>query len=167
MSNSNSPSDASNFRRVLSHYPTGVCVITATDSDGSRIGFVVGTFNSVSLDPPLIGFFADKRSTSWARIAKVGKFCVNILSSGQRDICRRFSVKSEDKFSCVSHRLSANGSPILDDVVAWLECSVEAEYEAGDHFIALGRVTSLAAEATTKPLVFLQGELMTVASSCS
>jgi 3-hydroxy-9,10-secoandrosta-1,3,5(10)-triene-9,17-dione monooxygenase reductase component len=165
MSTVNSPTDIPTFRRVLSHYPTGVCAVTAIDTDGSRIGFVVGTFNSVSLDPPLIGFFADKRSSSWARIAKVGKFCVNILSSEQHDICRRLSTRSEDKFKSVSHRLSPNGLPILDDVVGWIECSVEAVHEAGDHYIALGRVISLDADARTKPLVFLQGQLTTVASA--
>ena len=165
MSEFNILPDTANFRRVLGHYPTGVCAITAIDNDGSKVGFVVGTFNSVSLEPPLIGFFADKRSVSWARIAKVGKFCVNILSSEQKDICRCLSGKSEDKFNSVSHRLSPSGLPILDDVVGWLECSMEAIHEAGDHYIALGRVTSLDAEAIIKPLVFLQGQLTTVASA--
>lgn len=165
MTNRNTPPDASVFRRVLSHYPTGVSVVTATDSDGSHVGFVVGTFNSVSLDPPLIGFFVDKRSTSWARIAKIGKFCVNILSSGQHEVCRRFAVSGGDKFNGVSHRANGNGSPILDGVVAWLECSLDAVHEAGDHFIALGLVTNLAAEAAMKPLLFHQGELVTVEGS--
>lgn len=123
--------DPSSFRKVLSHYPTGVCVVTATDPDGSHLGFVVGTFNSVSLDPPLIGFYPDKRSSSWARISKVGKFCVNVLASGQQDLCSRFSSRLPDKFASVSHRVSENGSPILDAVVAWLDCSLEAEHAGG------------------------------------
>lgn len=149
----------------MSHYPTGVCVVTATDPDGSHLGFVVGTFNSVSLDPPLIGFYPDKLSSSWARISKVGKFCVNVLASGQQDLCSRFSSRLPDKFASVSHRVSENGSPILDAVVAWLDCSLEAEHEAGDHYIALGRVTNMAVERITNPLVFLKGQLVTVTAA--
>ena len=66
--------DPRHFRDVLGTYPTGVCVITAVDAEGHRSGLVVGSFTSISLDPPLVGFFPDKRSGTWPKIAAIGRF---------------------------------------------------------------------------------------------
>lgn len=150
--------DGATFRRVLGHYPTGVCVVTVVEQDEQPTGMVVGSFTSVSLDPPLVAFFPAKNSQSWPRIEKVGKFCVNILASDQQALCRQFSAKgAEDKFAGVTHRVSANGSPILEGVVAWIDCQLEAVHEAGDHYIVLGRVMALEVETPGKPLLFFQG----------
>lgn len=149
--------DGATFRRVLGHYPTGVCVVTAVDETGAPIGMAVGSFTSVSLDPPLVAFFPDKRSTSWPRIEKAGRFCVNVLSSEQEHVCRQFSASGSDKFAGISHRVSANGSPILDGVVAWIDCELDAVHEAGDHYIVLGRVVALEVEKAGLPLLFFQG----------
>lgn len=150
--------DGATFRRVLGHYPTGVCVVTAIEPDGTATGMIVGSFTSVSLDPPLVAFLPDKSSTSWPRIERAGKFCVNILASDQQDLCRRFAAKGGDKFAGVSHRLSANGSPVLDDVVAWIDCTLDAVHEAGDHFIVLGRVCELDSARAEEPLLFFRGQ---------
>jgi flavin reductase (DIM6/NTAB) family NADH-FMN oxidoreductase RutF len=150
--------DAATFRRVLGHYPTGVCVVTATTPDGTPAGMVVGSFTSVSLDPPLVAFFPDKRSTSWPRIEQAGKFCVNVLARGQGDVCRRFSASGVDKFAGLSYQHSANGSPVLEGVVAWIDCTLEAIHEAGDHYIVLGRVVELDASHVDLPLLFFQGK---------
>lgn len=149
--------DDATFRRVLGHYPTGVCVVTAAGTQDRPTGMVVGSFTSVSLDPPLVAFFPAKRSHSWPLIEKAGKFCVNILASDQQPLCKRFAASGEDKFSGVSHRVSTNGSPILDGVVAWIDCGLEAVHEAGDHYIVLGRVVALEVETPGKPLLFFQG----------
>lgn len=151
--------DSGTFRRVLGHYPTGVCVVTAVAGDDAPTGMVVGSFTSVSLDPPLVAFFPAKNSHSWPRIEKAGKFCVNILASDQKPLCQQFSTKgANDKFAGVTHRVSANGSPILDGVVAWIDCRLEAVHEAGDHYIVLGRVIALEVETPGKPLLFFQGD---------
>jgi 3-hydroxy-9,10-secoandrosta-1,3,5(10)-triene-9,17-dione monooxygenase reductase component len=149
--------DNATFRRVLGHYPTGVCVVTAVEADGAPTGMVVGSFTSVSLDPPLVAFFPDRKSSSWPRIEAVGKFCVNVLAADQQELCRRFATRGADKFAGVSHRTSANGSPILDGVVAWIDCNLDAVHEAGDHFIALGQVVALEVEGPGAPLLFFQG----------
>jgi len=149
--------DSATFRRVLGHYPTGVCVVTAVEADGAPIGMVVGSFTSVSLDPPLVAFFPAKSSTSWPRIQAVGKFCVNILASDQQPLCRQVAGPGPDKFAGISHRVSANGSPILDDVVAWIDCTLDAVHEAGDHDIAIGRVVALEVDRPGSPLRFFQG----------
>lgn len=149
--------DGATFRRVMGHYPTGVCVVTAFDPDGSPTGMVVGSFTSVSLDPPLVAFFPARSSTSWPRIEQAGRFCVNVLASDQQHLCGQFSAKGSDKFAGVSHRLSLLGSPILDGVVAWIDCTLEAVHEAGDHYIVLGRVKALEVDRPGKPLLFFQG----------
>jgi len=151
------PMDPRWFRRVLGQYPTGVCVVTATEADGGRAGFVVGSFASVSLNPPLVAFFPDKGSTSWPRIHSVGKFCVNILSAEQEVVCRNFAMRKEDKFAGVAHREAESGSPIIADVVAWIDCDLESVTEAGDHYIVLGRVRRMDVESTSLPLLFFQG----------
>lgn len=148
------------YRHVLGHYPTGVCVVTGRDSAGSSCGMVVGTFTAVSLDPPLIGFFPDKTSRTWQRIERTGAFCVNVLASEQQDLCQRFSAKGDDKFAGLVRRESRRGLPILDGVVAWIDCDVEAVHEAGDHYFVSGRVRDLEVEDKANgALVFYRGKL--------
>src|SRR5437764_2940282 len=78
--------DEAKFREVLGHYPTGVVVVTAAGDNGPPAGLAIGSFTSVSLDPPLVAFFPDKSSSSWPRIEAAGSFCVNILGEHQEDI---------------------------------------------------------------------------------
>jgi flavin reductase (DIM6/NTAB) family NADH-FMN oxidoreductase RutF/DNA-binding IclR family transcriptional regulator len=151
------PADPRWFRQVLGQYPTGVCVVTATEPDGRRAGFVVGSFTSVSLNPPLVAFFPDRGSTSWPRIRSAGKFCVNILSAEQEDICRTFASRKEDKFVGVACREAESGSPIITDAVAWIDCDLESVTEAGDHYIVLGRVRRLDVGSVSLPLLFFKG----------
>lgn len=145
------------FRQVLGQYPTGVSVVTGMAADGKPVGLAVGSFTSVSLDPPLVAFLPDKRSTSWPRIEPAGRFCVNILAADQEDVCRVFASKVADKFADLAWRPAASGAPILDDAVAWVDCELDAVHEAGDHYIVVGRVTDLDIERPTLPLVFFQG----------
>lgn len=149
--------DSATFRRVLGHYPTGVCVVTAAEAGEVPIGMVVGSFTSVSLDPPLVAFFPARTSTSWPRIAAIGKFCVNVLASDQQPLCRQITGPGTDKFAGIAHRVSANGSPILDDVVAWIDCTLDAVHDAGDHHIVIGRVVALEVDRPGRPLLFFQG----------
>lgn len=149
--------DSATFRRVLGHYPTGVCVVTAMEAEDRPVGMVVGSFTSVSLDPPLVAFLPAKSSSSWPRIAALGRFCVNILASDQLPLCRQITAPGDDKFRDIAHRVSSNGSPILDNVVAWIDCALDAVHEAGDHYIVLGRVAALEVERPDRPLLFFQG----------
>lgn len=148
--------DGKAFRHVLGHYPTGVCAITSMSGD-RPVGMVVGSFTSVSLDPPLVAFFPDRASNSWPKIEAAGCFCVNVLAADQHDVCRALAAKDDDKFDRIDYRLSAAGLPIVEGNVAWIDCDLHAVYEAGDHFIALGRVHSLDARHAKRPLLFFQG----------
>jgi flavin reductase (DIM6/NTAB) family NADH-FMN oxidoreductase RutF/DNA-binding IclR family transcriptional regulator len=145
------------FRRVLGQYPTGVCVITSELPETGPVGMVVGTFTSVSLEPPLIAFLPDAKSTTWPLIEKAGKFCVNILSAEQEDVCRKFFAKSPDRFAPGTYQLADSGLPVINGVVAWIDCEVESTIDAGDHYIVLGRCKELRMGAPELPLLFYQG----------
>ena len=149
--------DPGHFRSVLGNYPTGICVITGVSQDGEAAGLVVGSFTSVSLDPPLVAFFPDRGSSSWPLVRAGGYFCVNVLADEQIELCRRFASRGGDKFEGASHRLSQRGLPLLDGVVAHIECAIADEIEAGDHTIVLGRVETLAVERAAGPLLFFKG----------
>src|SRR5437588_8121068 len=119
------------FRRVLGHYPTGVAVVTARQDDGTPVGMVVGTFTSVSLDPPLVGFLPDRSSTTWPRIRETGSFCVNVLSAAQEQVCRAFATKAADRFDVHGAGDAGSGSPRLTGTALWVDCDIESVLPAG------------------------------------
>lgn len=149
--------DASAFRQVLGHFPTGVAAVTAVDGAGDPVGMVVGSFTSVSLDPPLVAFLPDKNSSSFPPIRDAGRFCVNVLSARQENVCRKLAAKGSEKFAGLSWSGSPEGSPIIDGAVAWIDCNLVDVIDAGDHFIALGEVMHLEAANAGLPLLFFQG----------
>jgi flavin reductase (DIM6/NTAB) family NADH-FMN oxidoreductase RutF/DNA-binding IclR family transcriptional regulator len=152
-----SPIEGSHFRTVLGHFPTGVAVVTGIDADGKPAGLAVGSFSSVSLDPPLVAFMPDKKSTSWPKFRDSGSFCVNILGAEQESICRTFASKGGDKFADLTWHAAGSGSPRIDGVLAWIDCDMEVVHEAGDHYIVIGRVRELDIGTPALPLVFFQG----------
>lgn len=149
--------DPRRFREVLGHYPTGVALVTAVSPGGEPVGLIVGSFTSVSLDPPLVAYLPGRYSRRHARIAEAPSFAVNVLSADQEEICRRFTEDPDTAWDAVTWQPGPQGSPILDGVVAWLECRPEATHDGGDHLIVLGRVTSLAVTNPVAPLLFFQG----------
>jgi 3-hydroxy-9,10-secoandrosta-1,3,5(10)-triene-9,17-dione monooxygenase reductase component len=149
--------DSARFRQVLGHFPTGVTVITATSGEGPA-GLAVGSFFSVSLDPPLVAFCAGKSSNSYPKIEASGHFVVNILADDQEDVCRVFASKATDKFDGIGYRPApSTGAPVISDVLGWIECDIEAIHEAGDHWIVVGRVLDLEIGHEGAPLVFFRG----------
>jgi flavin reductase (DIM6/NTAB) family NADH-FMN oxidoreductase RutF len=150
--------DASTFRTVLGHFPTGVVLVTGIGADGQPVGMAVGSFTSVSLDPPLVAFLPDRKSSTYPRLSASRTFVVNVLGCDHEWLCRRFAAKDvEDKWSGVAWRPAAFGAPILDGAVAWIECETETRHEAGDHYIVIGRVLDLESASTGLPLLFFQG----------
>ncbi|MGH9273166.1 MAG: flavin reductase family protein [Acidimicrobiales bacterium] len=148
--------DSAKYRQVLGHFPTGVTVITAAN-DGVPVGMAIGSFASVSLDPPLVAFFAGNSSTSWPKIKAAGAFCVNILAEDQEGVCRRFSSKDDDKFAGLGWRPTSSGTPLLDGVLAWIDCDIDAVIDAGDHVCVMGRVRELEVAHDGAPLLFFRG----------
>jgi Conserved protein/domain typically associated with flavoprotein oxygenases, DIM6/NTAB family len=148
--------EAATFRQVLGYYPTGVCVITALDADRKPIGLVVGSFTSISLDPPLVGFLPDKNSYSWGLIEKAGHFCVNVLAADQTDLCRQIASPG-DKFAGVEYTLSKHDLPVLEGAMAAIECQLVNIVSAGDHWLVMGLVLGLEAKRETTPMLFFRG----------
>lgn len=142
------------FRNVLGAYPTGVCVVTATDAEGNHHALTVGSFTSISLEPPLVGFFPAKSSSTWPKIAAIGSFCVNVLAGDQGAICQQMAGSAAQRFSDVDHSCGQAGHPILADVQAWIECSLEREIEIGDHLLVVGAVMALLGRDDGGALVF-------------
>ncbi|MEY4160874.1 MAG: hypothetical protein RLZZ136_1495 [Pseudomonadota bacterium] len=150
--------DPNSFRQVLGNYPTGVAVITALDSNGSPVGMVVGTFSSVSLNPPLVGFLPDKRSGSWGLIEQSGRFCVNVLASDQLALCQQLAKPGIDKFAGVDITVSKHNLPVLGDALAVIECRLTDVLEAGDHWFVMGEVITFEVRRQITPLLFFKGQ---------
>jgi 3-hydroxy-9,10-secoandrosta-1,3,5(10)-triene-9,17-dione monooxygenase reductase component len=141
------------MREVLGHFASGVTVVTALTEDGP-IGFTCQSFSSLSLDPPLVAFAPSRTSRTWPRLRDIGRFCVNVLAEGQDDVSRTFARSGEDKFTRVRWTSSPHGSPVLEDVVAWIDGELWAEY---DHTIVVARVLGLGAHPDRRPLLYHRG----------
>jgi flavin reductase (DIM6/NTAB) family NADH-FMN oxidoreductase RutF len=149
--------DPQHFRHVLGHFPTGVAAVTSLDSAGDPVGMIVGSFTSVSLDPPLVAFLPAKSSSTAPKIVNSGRFCVNVLGAHQEPVSRAFTTGGARKFDEVGWSPAPdNGLPRLSDAIAWIECAVEAVHDVGDHQIVIGRVTALDAPGAALPLLFFQ-----------
>lgn len=143
------------FRRVLGAYTTGVVVITAATPEGPQ-GFAVNSFTSVSLDPPLVAFCVAHTSTTWPRMRDCDGFAVSVLCAEQEDACRRFATKGADRFSALSWSPAPSGHPVLEGSLAWLDCTLEAVHQAGDHDLIVLRVSAIG-DGQGQPLVFHRG----------
>ncbi len=149
--------DPALLRRTLGTFPTGVVIVSADTPDGP-VGLAIGSFTSVSLAPPLVGFLPGRGSTTWPKIEATGAFCVNILAADQLHVCQAFSSKEGDKYSSTPGRTEVSGAPVIDGVLSWIDCSIEAVAEAGDHWWVTGRVLALATEREEAgPLQFFRG----------
>ena len=148
--------DPDRFRQVLGHLPTGVTVVTAHHPSGP-VAMSANSVTSVSLQPPLILFCPAKSSTSWPKIHAGGRFCVNVFAAHHEEISQRFAAVGVDRFAGVAWHSRPSG-PALDDAVAWIECTIDAVHEAGDHLIVVGAVDQLETrEGEANPLVFFRG----------
>ena len=154
--------EPSRMRSVLGSYCTGVTAITAMTAAGP-VGFTCQSFHSLSLEPPLIVVLPSRTSSTWPAIAEVGVFCVNVLAADQAKLSNQFAASGTDKFAGVDWVPSPNGSPIIDGVTAWIECSIEESFDGGDHHIVVGRVTDLDATPVGEPLLFHRGAYIRVA----
>jgi flavin reductase (DIM6/NTAB) family NADH-FMN oxidoreductase RutF len=155
--------DSGDFRSVLGRFPTGVTVVTAAGSDGP-VGVAIGSFASISLDPPLVGFFLGTQSSSAEAIRQAGHFCVNVLCDDQMELCGVMASRAADKFADVAWTPAGTGAPILPDVHAVIDCHLERMEELGDHYLMVGRVQSLQALRDQPPMIFYTGQYGTFAS---
>lgn len=149
--------DPALFRQLMGRFATGVTVVTIMAPDGTPCGMTVNSLSSVSLDPPLVSICVDREADMHAALTGAPGYVVNILRSDQEAVSRRFAEDRPDRFDGVGYGLSSDGHPILDGVLAHLECTGHASIDAGDHSIFLGLVVD-GASGEGHPLLFYQGE---------
>jgi len=151
-----SANDPRLFRRALGNFATGVTVMTACGADGQQVGVTANSFNSVSLDPPLILWSIDKRSGSYPVFRDASHFAVNILAADQIELSNRFARPAEDKFAGLAWQTGAGGAPLLEDCAARFVCERHAQHDGGDHWIMIGKVVALD-DFGRAPLLYHQG----------
>ncbi|MFI1357866.1 flavin reductase family protein [Streptomyces sp. NPDC020898] len=150
--------DGRQFRDVLGNFPTSVVAITTTDAEERPHGMIVGTFTSVSLDPPLVSFLVGRSSTTLGTIRTAGRFCANALAGNQERLSRKLATgPARQRFADTPWQTSPLGNPVLDGIVAWVDCTVEQIVEIGDHLLVVGRVHGLLVESMKTPLLFFRG----------
>lgn len=149
--------DSRLFRDVLGHYPTGVVAVTGVSPQGEPLAMVVGTFNSVSLDPALVMFMPTKGSGTYAALRESPVFCINVFAHDQTAETRTLSQRDPDKFDKVGWSMSDRGVPQIENAVAFIHCTRIEEIDAGDHFIVLCAVGDVEVRRPVNPLVFFQG----------
>jgi flavin reductase (DIM6/NTAB) family NADH-FMN oxidoreductase RutF len=147
--------DAITFRAVLGRFATGVTVIT-TRAGGRAIGVTPNSFNTVSLDPPLVLWSLSLSAPSLPAFRAADRFAVSILAEDQRDLAARFTAPSPEKFLDVPVRRGLEGLPLIEGAIVHVECRVVDRYPGGDHEIMLGAIDRLA-HFEGEPLVFHRG----------
>ena len=148
--------DPIQFRNALGKFATGVTVVTAKNLEGGYVGTTASSFNSVSLDPPLILWSIDRSARSLVSYEQGEFFAVNVLAADQVSVSNHFARQQEDKFEGVEYSLNAEGIPVLPDCAAVFECKLAATYDGGDHTIILGEVLRFST-AERKELLFHNG----------
>ena len=152
--------DARQFRDALAQFATGVTIICARAGDGRYVGFTANSFNSVSLDPPLVLWSLARRSASLAAFEGADRYSVNVLGVTQTGLARRFSRPHADRFAGVPIRLGWAEAPLIEGCVAWFECRHYARHRAGDHMVFVGEVATCE-RADGQGLVFHHGRFGT------
>jgi 3-hydroxy-9,10-secoandrosta-1,3,5(10)-triene-9,17-dione monooxygenase reductase component len=148
--------DAAQFRRALGSFTTGVTIVTTQGEDGKDYGLTANSFNSVSMDPPMVLWSLGKKSTSLPVFAATDHFAVHILAADQEAVSNRFSKSGTDKFAGCAVTRGHGGVPLLDGCSARFECRVVHRYEGGDHVIFVGEVMNFDS-FNQPPLVFHGG----------
>jgi flavin reductase (DIM6/NTAB) family NADH-FMN oxidoreductase RutF len=144
------------FRDALAQFATGVAVICAPGPTGRFVGFTANSFNSVSLDPPLVVWSLRRRAADLAYFENAERYAINVLAHDQVELARRFSRPHADRFDGLPFRLGMAGVPLIEGCVAWFECRHHVHHVAGDHVLFIGAVETCA-RTKGRGLVFHHG----------
>jgi 3-hydroxy-9,10-secoandrosta-1,3,5(10)-triene-9,17-dione monooxygenase reductase component len=150
------PIDGTDLRRVMGHFATGVAVVTSV-VDGRPCAMTANSVASVSLDPPLVLFCCETASDTMRGVQESKIFAVNVLSETAERVSRTFATRGPKKFDGIGYRTEHTGAPIFDEALAWADCTVYAQVEAGDHVIVVGLIERADAAPEGKPLLFYRG----------
>lgn len=151
--------DPRQFRSALAQFATGVTVVTTKLPDGRFIGLTANSFNSVSLEPPLVLWSLGNRAQSLPVFQGNSHYVINVLSADQQALAEQFASRSEDRFEGVEFELSRTGLPVLKGAAAWFECHNRSQYPEGDHVILVGEVERCA-YTESAPLIFHNGRFL-------
>jgi 3-hydroxy-9,10-secoandrosta-1,3,5(10)-triene-9,17-dione monooxygenase reductase component len=149
--------DSREFRSALGAFATGVTIVTAVGADGARVGVTANSFNSVSLDPPMILWSLAKTSRSLAAFEQAAYWAVHILAADQDNLSNHFAKSGIDKFANMDVESGAGGVPLLRECASRLQCKTAFIYEGGDHVIFVGEVLKFD-RRDVAPLVFHGGK---------
>ncbi len=154
------------LRDALGCFATGVAIVTARDRLGAPVGMTMSSFNTVSLEPPLVLFSVARTAHSLDAMQKARGFAVNILGRAQADLSKKFARPQTDKWHTIEHSPGYGEAPILADVLAHFECKPYAQHDGGDHVIFVCEVLRFAASNVEEdPLVFYRGRYHTLADA--
>jgi len=145
--------DQADLRFTFACFPSGVIAICA-EIDGHPLGMSAASFTSVSLAPPLVSVCIAKSSSTWQRLHTAPALGLSVLAADHDAACRQLAGPSDDRFAGLGHQRRQNGAVVLDGAAAWLECAIEKQIEAGDHWLVLLRVLAHDAVIGVPPLVF-------------
>lgn len=144
------------FRSALGRFVTGVTIVTTRDAQGNPVGLTANSFNSVSLDPPLVLWSLALNSPNLEAFRNSDSWAVHILAADQEDLSNRFATRGIDKFEGLEMKDGPEGAPLLAGCAARFGCKARFEYDGGDHAIFVGEVVDFANE-DIQPLVFHGG----------
>ena len=149
------------FRTALGMFATGVTIVTARAGDGSVIGLTANSFNSVSLDPPLVLWSLARAAASLAAFSNGSHYAINVLAADQKALAERFALKGADRWRDVGFDEGIGGAPLLHGAAATFECFNRSRYEEGDHVIFVGEVERCSFRPGASPLLFHGGRFFT------
>jgi 3-hydroxy-9,10-secoandrosta-1,3,5(10)-triene-9,17-dione monooxygenase reductase component len=158
---SSSVYDSTALRNALGSFATGITVVTAIGADSQHVGMTANSFNSVSLDPPLILWSISKESNCFNDFIQAKSFSIHVLDDKQQDISDQFAQSGGDKFEGITCTEGSTGTPLLPNFSACFECTTEHQYDGGDHVILVGRVIKFT-DRGTQPLVFYRGKYTSI-----
>jgi flavin reductase (DIM6/NTAB) family NADH-FMN oxidoreductase RutF len=161
--------DSRRFRNALGQFPTGVVVATARTAAGQLLGMTLSSFNSVSLDPPLVLFSALRKAQAFANWQTVDRYAINVLNEEQEQVSNQFAHLKGDKWEGITPLTGDTGVPMLPNAAVVFECRTHARFDGGDHEIFVGRVTTMHEHAVNRgrPLVFFEGRYRQLASAAN
>lgn len=149
------------FRAALGRFATGVTIVTARGADGTPVGLTANSFNSVSLQPPLVLWSLSWQSTAMEVFQDASHYAISVLSAQQKDLAIRFASKGVDRWAGVAHTDGACGAPLIEGAIATFECLNRSRYKEGDHTVFVGEVLHCQHRSELRPLLYHGGRFYT------
>lgn len=149
------------FRAALGMFATGVTIVTARTPEGAFVGLTASSFNSVSIDPPLVLWSLSRAAASMSAFSTGSHYAINILAADQQALAQRFATRGVDRFADVEFTEGVGGAPLLTGAAATFECFNRSRYREGDHVIFVGEVERCAHRAGASPLLYHGGKFYT------